>query len=184
MRPIIEVVVIDMKHMFSSLIVFCAVQMAVPAFAQQPAAAAGKVVSKGVTRATGRLMTTIQGNALSSTNGSLPNTLVRLRDARFGKIVDTQLSDKSGLFAFKAVDPGTYVVEVVGADQSTVLAASQLLNVSAGDAISAVVKLPFRLPPLAGLLGNSTPSATAVATQAAASGVLATTTAVEDVSPK
>lgn len=173
-----------MKRFLPSLLVLYAVQAAMPVFAQQPAAAVGRTAAKGVSRASGRLTTSIQGNALSSTNGALPNTLVRLRDARFGKIVDTQLSDKSGLFAFKAVDPGTFVVEVVGADQSTVLAASQLLNVSAGDAISAVVKLPFRLPPLAGLLGNSTPSATAVATQAAASGVLATTTAGADASPQ
>jgi len=173
-----------MKRYLPSLIVLCVVQAAVPAFAQQPTAAVGRAAAKGVSKGAGRLTTSIQGNALSSTNGSLPNTLVRLRDARFGKIVDMQLSDKSGLFAFKAVDPGTYVVEVVGADQSTVLAASQLLNVSAGDAISAVVKLPFRLPPMAGLLGNSTPSAAAVTTQAAASGILATTTAVADASPQ
>src|SRR5882672_9303 len=54
---------------------------------------------------------TIQGNALNSTNGILPNTLVRLRDARLGQIVDSQVSDKSGLFAFRGIDPGNYIVE-------------------------------------------------------------------------
>src|SRR5579872_633310 len=86
------------------------------------------------------VLTSIQGNTLSSTNGTLANAYVRLRDARIGRIVDTQISDKSGLFAFKAVDPGTYIVEIVD-NQQSVLAASQLLNVSAGDAVSAVVKL-------------------------------------------
>jgi hypothetical protein len=119
------------------------------------------------------VFTTIQGNTLNSVNGSLPNVTVRLRDARIGRIVDTQLTDKAGLFTFRDVDPGSYIVEVIAADQSSILAASQLLNVNAGDAISAVVKLPFRIPPFAGLLGNTAQSAAAVTAQAAASGVLA-----------
>ena len=47
-------------------------------------------------------------------------------------------------------------------------------NVNSGEAVTAVVKLPFRIPPFAGLMGStSTPSATAVATEAAASSVAA-----------
>jgi hypothetical protein len=119
------------------------------------------------------VLTTIQGNALSPTNGALPDAVVRLRDARYGHILDTQVTDKTGLFSFRALDPGTYVVELMGADQS-VLAASQLLSVGAGDIASAVVKLPWRIPPLAGVLGYSKASAFAVTSAAAASGVLAT----------
>ncbi len=118
-------------------------------------------------------LTMIQGNALSSTNGHLNSAIVRLRDARYGRIVDTQLTDETGLFAFKALDPGSYIVEVMSNDQS-ILAASQMLNVNAGEAVSAVVKLPFRIPPFAGLMGSTTtPSAAAVATEAAASSVVA-----------
>jgi hypothetical protein len=125
-----------------------------------------------ISKAKEKALTTIQGNALSSTNGQMNSAVVRLRDARFGRIVDTQVTDKSGMFAFKAIDPGSYVVEIVSNDQS-ILAASQLLNVNAGEAVSAVVKLPFRIPPFAGLMGtSSTPSATAVATQAAASSIV------------
>ena len=62
----------------------------------------------------------------------------------------------------------------MGQDQYSVLAASQILNVGPGEAVSAVVKLPFKIPPFAGILGNSTPSAFAVTTQAASAGVLAT----------
>src|SRR4051794_22807239 len=47
---------------------------------------------------------TIQGNALDSTNGQMSGVVVRLRDARFGRIVDTQLTDKAGLFAFRGVE--------------------------------------------------------------------------------
>jgi hypothetical protein len=118
------------------------------------------------------VLTTIRGNALDSIGAPLADAPVRLRDARSGHIVDTQTTDKAGLFEFRIVDPGSYVVEILGPDR-TVLAASQLLNVNAGDAASAVVKLPFRIPPFAGVLGHSTQSAVAVAAAAGASQVLA-----------
>jgi hypothetical protein len=119
-------------------------------------------------------LTTIQGNALNSTNGPLNDIIVRLRDARFGTIVGQQTTDKSGLFAFKSIDPGSYIVEVMAPNDQAVLAASQLLNINSGEAVSAVVKLPFRIPPFAGLMGTTTtPSAAAVATQAAASSIVA-----------
>ena len=87
------------------------------------------------------------------------------------------------MFAFRTVDPGTYVVEIMDKDQ-TVLAASQLINVNSGDALTAVVKLPFRIPPFAGVLGNTAPSAAAVTAEAAASGVLATTVAGQPTSSR
>jgi hypothetical protein len=150
------------------------------------AAAAAAGARTAVTRAAvskTRLDTvsTIQGNALNSTNGPMNEVPVRLRDARFGRIIDTQVTDKSGLFAFKAVDPGSYIVEIMTPNEQSVLAASQLLNVNAGDAVSAVVKMPFKLPPFAGLLGHTAmPSAAAVATQAVAGSIAAVvpTTAV------
>ena len=111
------------------------------------------------------IFATIQGNALDSSNGPLIDAVVRLRDARFGHIVDTQLTDKSGLFVFKMVDRGTYVVELMGDDFQNILAASRMLNVNAGEAVSAVVKLPFR--------SNSTPRAAAVLAEAAATGIAA-----------
>ena len=142
------------------------------------AQAPGRAAAKLLPGTRSNVTTTIQGNALSSTNGALPNALVRLRDARLGQIIESQVSDKSGLFAFKAVDPGNYIVEIISNDQ-TVLAASQMLSVNAGDAVSAIVKLPFRIPPFAGLLGNSAPSAAAVTTEAAASSILAVTATAE-----
>ena len=173
-------------------------------FAQQPTAAAPRTVARPIApraAAAGARATTpvranlptvlpgtrenafsvIQGNALNSTSGSLPNSLVRLRDARIGRIVDTQLTDQSGLFTFRAVDPGSYIVELIGSDQ-TVLAASQLLSVNAGEAISAVVKLPFRLPPLGGVFGHTAAQAATVTSAAAATGVLNAAT-TNDVSP-
>jgi hypothetical protein len=116
----------------------------------------------------------IQGNALTPTNDALPNASVRLRDARVGQIIGMQTTDQSGLFGFPTVDPGSYIVEIMGQDQNSVLAASQVLNVGPGEAVSTVVKLPFNSPPFVRILGNSTPSAAAVTTQAASAGILAT----------
>ncbi|HMB82106.1 MAG TPA: carboxypeptidase-like regulatory domain-containing protein [Vicinamibacterales bacterium] len=144
--------------------------------ATTPASAATRAAVARATLAQARknALTSIQGNAMTSSNGGMTNAVVRLRDAKFGRIVDTQLTDKSGLFAFKAIDPGSYIVEIVSNDQ-TIMAASQIVNVNAGEAVSAVVKLPFRIPPFAGILGQttSTPTAAAVATEAAASSVAA-----------
>lgn len=115
----------------------------------------------------------IQGNALSPMDAALPNTIVRLRDARFGQIVERELTDSSGLFEFPKVDPGSYIVEIIGSDQASVLAASQVLNVSAGEAVSAVVKLPFLTPRSSGQGNATTSPAAAVASQAAAANVVA-----------
>jgi hypothetical protein len=115
----------------------------------------------------------IQGNALTVTDEALTSATVRLRDARAGQIIGSQTTDGAGLFAFPTVDPGSYVVELLGVDQTSVLAASQILFVGPGEAISAVVKVPFTVSPFAGILGRSTPSADAVTTHAASSGVLA-----------
>jgi len=141
-----------------------------------PSRAGARAVLPG-TRASA--FSTIQGNALDSTNGILPDSPVRLRDARLGRIISTQRTDKSGVFEFRTVDPGSYIVELLGATDS-VLAASQLINVNAGEQVSAVVKLPFRLAPFGGILGHTTAQAIAITSAAAATGVLnaATTTDV------
>ena len=117
--------------------------------------------------------TMIKGNALDSANGQLANVPVRLRDAHFGRVVETQYTDRSGMFAFKSIQPGTYIVEILGNDES-ILAASQLLNVNAGEAVLAVVKLPFSIPPVAGLADTmTTRTAALLVLHAAATGITA-----------
>jgi len=149
--------------------------------AQQQAAATTTAPRVGAPRS-GSFSSTIQGHVLTSTNGAMPSVTVRLRDARFGRIVDTQSTDASGLFTFQNIEPGSYVVELMAADRSTILTASQMIYVNAGDALSAVIKLPLRIPPFAGLMGSaSTPAAAAV--QAAATSVLAVTTPGTRVGP-
>jgi hypothetical protein len=125
---------------------------------------------------------TIQGTALNADGSVLAETAVRLRDARAGHILQSVVTDKAGLFIFQGLEPGSYVVEVLGPDYN-VVAASQILNVNAGDTLSAVVKLPFRIRPYSGVLGHSTASAALIIATAAASGVLATQIAGQAVSP-
>jgi len=126
--------------------------------------------------------TTIQGNALTSVNAPLVGSHVRLRNARSGHIAGTTTTDDVGLFVFRSVDPGSYIVELVGEDR--VLAASEILNVNAGDTVSAIVQLPFRLTPYAGVLGHAHAAALIITATAAASGVLATVVVGEPVSPR
>ena len=132
-----------------------------------------KSVVPRVAGARSNALTVIQGNALNSANIPMPGTLVRLRDARFGRVIETRLTDESGRFAFNVVDPGSYIVELLGRDR-TPLATSRILTVNAGDTVSAVVKLPSRVTPFAGLLSSSiAPAAAMVITQAVATGIVA-----------
>jgi len=141
-------------------------------------------VSLAAPAAAGQMpQTMIQGNALTSTNGVLADAPVRLRNARTGRIVGSTRTDRSGLFGFRPIEPGTYLVELVSEDQR-VLAASDIINVNAGDAASVIVKLPFRLQPYAAVLGHTVASALLVTATAAATGVLASQVAGEPVSPR
>jgi hypothetical protein len=62
---------------------------------------------------------------------------------------------------------------MMGPANDAVVAATPIINVSSGQSVSALLKLPFRIPPLGGILGHSLPSALAVTSAAAAAGVLA-----------
>jgi hypothetical protein len=142
--------------------------------AQTPARPAGAVLSRRslASEVRGTALTAIQGNVLTCTNGPEANAPVRLRDARSGHIVATQVADAAGLFAVRGPGPGSFIVEVLGADQM-VLAASQILNVNAGETVSGIVKLPCRPGVLAGLFGPTAQSAAAVTAAAASAAVLA-----------
>jgi hypothetical protein len=125
----------------------------------------------------------IQGNALNSDSSPLPDSLVRLRDVRYGRIAGSQATDKAGVFSFGRIDPGAYVVELIGQDLK-VVAASEFLSVNGGDVVSAIVKLPFRPPPFGGVFGHTVQQALTVMAAAAASGVLATNVGGVDASPR
>jgi hypothetical protein len=125
----------------------------------------------------------IQGNALDAANSPLAQRAVRLRDARYGRVVHRAVTDKSGLFEFRSVDPGSYVVELLG-PQQVVQAASELLHVNAGESASVIVKLPLELKPIAGFLGHTISQAATILSTAAASGVLASSVVGVDATPQ
>lgn len=143
----------------------------------RPVASGGATPANAVPRllpgAKAGILSSIQGSALNSTNGAMPDTLMRLRNARLGRIVGTTITDKSGLFTFSGVEPGSYVVEMMGPANDAVVAATPIIDVGAGQSASTVLKLPFRIPPFGGVLGHTVPSAIAVSSAAAAAGVLA-----------
>jgi hypothetical protein len=156
--------------------------------AQTQPAAPQSSVSAGVQAGrsagpTGRVPTTIRGSVFDSVNAPMSKMTVRLRDARFGRIVDTQVTDTIGAFAFTPSDPGSYIVEVMSGDR-TVLAASDIIDVNAGDAATTIVKLPLHAAPHAGGLGGRTASAVAIAAAAVGAGVLATTATGNEVSQR
>jgi hypothetical protein len=116
---------------------------------------------------------TIQGHALNSVGSGLPKAILRLRDVRMGAIVEMQMSDSAGAFRFLSIDPGAYVVEILGDNRRSVLAASDILTVNPSQMILTSVQLP-RHALAAGMgFGALTSSAGTVATMAASSGVLA-----------
>src|SRR5512134_4103123 len=112
-----------------SLLVLCAVVPLTSASlrAQQPgtikaASSSARSVSRILPGTRESVFSIVQGNALNASNGALPDSLVRLRDARYGRIVSEQLTDKAGVFLFRRVDPGTYVVELIDAEHMVLAA--------------------------------------------------------------
>jgi hypothetical protein len=123
---------------------------------------------------------TIHVSAVSATNTALPGWMVRLRDARLGRLLASHTTDEQGTHTFRDVDPGSYIIELVGADQS-IQATSALLGADAGAVVYAVVRLPTRPEGLAAFFSNGVALATAIA--AAAAGVVAVQSTT-DVSPR
>jgi hypothetical protein len=114
-------------------------------------------------------LATIRGNAVDIAKAAVPNASVRLRDARLGRIVGSQMTDKDGKFTFQGVEPGSYVAEIVDENRS-ILASSPLIGANAGEQEVVVLKLPTSLLQFGRFLGSTTSSNTALETQAAAVG--------------
>ena len=126
---------------------------------------------------------TVRGSALNVDASALSGSVVRLRDVRSGRTVSTTATDTAGSFIFRSLDPGSYIVELLGVDNN-VIAASEILNINAGDDASTIVRLPFRTRPYSGVLGHTMTSAILVTTAAATSGILATEIVGEQKSPR
>ncbi len=137
------------------------------------------VLAQSATAAAGRSV--IQGNSLTALGGPLPNASLRLRDIRSGRLVQETTSDEAGVFTFKHVNPGTYIVELLS-DKQIVLATSDILIVDDDRLVATVVKLPMRMP-VSGLLDGGKGALVIITAAAASAGLLATSTVGQPVSP-
>jgi len=113
------------------------------------------------------VLSSIAGKAVTSTNTPIGSTLIRLREVRFGRVVATTITDKAGQFEFKAVDTGSYIVEMMSPSSDVVLASSSILYVGSGEILSTLLKMPLGSPAWGTLLGNTTLSALSAVTSAA-----------------
>ena len=129
-------------------------------------------VGQSVTTARQGPAAVIQGTAVSRTNAALSNARIRLRDARRGRIVESVLSDQFGAFAFRGLEPGSYVAELLSPNSGAVVASSPIIDVSVGQSRATIVKEPAQDTRGAGLL----PIGLAIVSAAAAVGILATKT--------
>jgi hypothetical protein len=118
------------------------------------------------------VLSTIAGKALNAANVPMGSMLIRLRDVRFGRVVATTTTDKAGQFEFKAVDTGSYTVEMMSASGDVVLASSSILYVGSGEILTTVLKISSSRPGLGSLLTGNT-ALLAGATAAAVAGAAA-----------
>ena len=74
---------------------------------------------------------TISGLARGASGEAMSNTAVRLRNARTGQLAGSTTTGADGQFTFAALNPGTYVVEVVNA-VGDVVGTSAAISLAAG----------------------------------------------------
>jgi Carboxypeptidase regulatory-like domain len=90
----------------------------------------------------------ISGLARSASSQPLPNTVVRLRSAETGQISGSTTTGAAGQFSFAALNPGTYVVEVLDA-------AGQVVGTSAAIVLSPAAMIASGLVIQASALGTA-----------------------------
>ncbi len=100
----------------------------------------------------------IVGEARGPDRAPLPEGRLQLRSLRAGEVVRRLLADGDGRFAFRSVEPGTYVVELMGADD-TVLALSEAVTIGANEVIETLVQSTDRTRTFGWWLGSTTSSA-------------------------
>jgi Carboxypeptidase regulatory-like domain len=122
------------------------------------------------------VLSSISGKAVNTTGSPVANSVVRLRDVRTGRVMETAITDKAGQFEFKPVDVGSYIVEMMSPSSDAVIASSSILHVGAGDVLTTLLKMPFSGPAYASLAANAAPSALQIVTTAAQAVVAAAPT--------
>ena len=111
----------------------------------------------------------VTGVAWNATNEPIPDAGVRLRNVVTGRVVSTAVTDKTGQFAFSGVEPGTYLLELLG-DNGKLLMVGQTFAVGAGEKVATFIRLTAKAPWFDGFFRNA---ASAVVATAAGAGVTA-----------
>jgi len=104
----------------------------------------------------------VVGTAWRSDTTPYGQARLRLRNVTTGRGASRAVADREGHFRFEDVDPGPYVVELVG-DGDRVLALSDLFAVTPGQQVQTVVRLSTRTPWVGGFFGNVAAAAIAAA---------------------
>ncbi len=133
------------------------------------ASAAAQSGGQSLAPVTPRAFAVIEGTVADARDNPIPRASVRLRDVRMGRVSDSKRADEVGRFAFRGIDPGNFVVELLSDRSNNVLAASPMVSVNAGDSATTLVKLPTQRGSLTGFVA---PIAAVVLGTAAAAGVL------------
>jgi hypothetical protein len=123
----------------------------------------------------------VAGQTLDSVGAPLPFATVRVRNLDTGAIVQQSTSSHLGEFSFVVPGGSTYIVELIDKKTGQVLAVGPAVSVEAGEAVGVIVKLPAKLPTLAGFFGNT---AAAILSAAAAAGITAVTASGDPVTPE
>lgn len=109
------------------------------------------------------------GTVRDAVDDIVPQAEVHLRNLRSGSVDQAGSTNAEGAFAFRAIEPGTYVVEMVLAS-GAVAAISEATTVGSGEVVQTLVRLTARTRTFGWWMGSTANSAVA---QAASSGVLA-----------
>jgi len=109
------------------------------------------------------------GTARDAGDDLLGELKVQLRDLQSGTVKHATTTNADGTFAFRGIEPGTYVVEAVLAD-GAVAAISEATTVGSGEVVQTLVRLTSRTRAFGWWAGST---ANSVVAQAAGSGVLA-----------
>jgi hypothetical protein len=116
-----------------------------------------------------RHATTVIGSAWNQDNTAIAGARVQLRNLDDGEVVATTVGDEAGKFTFANIEPGTYVVELVGAN-GKVITVGQAFVIAQGETVATFVRIGSKAPWFAGFFNNA---ALAVAATAASQGVTA-----------
>lgn len=123
----------------------------------------------------------VAGQTQDSAGAPLQFARVRIRNLDTGAIVGQSTSSHLGEFSFLVPGDATYVVEMIDKKGGQVLAVSPAVTTKTGEAVGVIVKLPAKLPTMAGFFGNT---AAAILSAASAAGITAVTATGNPVTPE